>query len=72
MNGKGGVYYYTEGTGVIGGAPQEIGILDDSELNELEDEMLVAVVLGAMSSRLIYLRNSWIVFAATPDVSSKR
>lgn len=59
LNGKGGVYYYTEGTGVIGGAPQEIGILDDSELNVLEDEMLVAV--GAGSNELaLDLLDKWL------------
>lgn len=59
LNGKGGVYFYTEGSGVIGGGAQEIGILDDPELNVLEDEMLVAV--GAGSNELaLDLLEQWL------------
>ncbi|MEK5398999.1 response regulator [Paenibacillus nitricinens] len=59
LNGKGGVYFYTEGTGVVGGGPQEIGILDDPELHVLEDEMLVAV--GAGSNELaLDLLEKWL------------
>lgn len=59
LNGKGGVYFYTEGTGAIGVGDQEFEVLDDPELNVLEDEMLVAVGSGS-NEHALDLLEQWL------------
>lgn len=66
MNGKGGVYFYTEEPASIAGMPQEIGILDDPNLNVLEDEMLSAVGAGSYEQALDLLEKWLDCFRGNP------
>jgi two-component system response regulator YesN len=67
LNGKGGVYFYTEGTGGhTGTSPEMVSILDDAELNGLEDEMLSAVSAGSYEVALDLLEKWLDRFRSNP------
>ena len=66
LNGKGGIYFYTGETGTLEGRPQEVGILDDPELNVLEDEMLSAVGAGSYEQALDLLEKWLERFRSNP------
>ncbi|MFC3748132.1 response regulator [Paenibacillus sp. GCM10012306] len=67
LNGKGGVYFYTEGNaGQSGPSAELVSILDDEGLNALEDEMLSAVTAGSYEVALDLLERWLDRFRSNP------